>query len=141
MTTPITSLPGIGPKRAERFAALGLYTAGDLLYHFPRAYQHRGNIQTLAAVGYSNVMPSDAETGEHSSAAFMLTVATEPRTAMLKNRMTMTKFVAFDETARVTISFFNNKYVTDIFNLIGPKAKLNSYHCLPALPQQPMLFL
>nr|MBQ4317588.1 ATP-dependent DNA helicase RecG [Clostridia bacterium] len=119
MTTPITSLPGIGPKRAERFAALGLYTAGDLLYHFPRAYQHRGNIQTLAAVGYSNVMPSDkdydAETGEHSSAAFMLTVATEPRTAMLKNRMTMTKFVAFDETARVTISFFNNKYVSDIF--------------------------
>jgi len=114
MNTPITSIPGIGQKRAERLAALGISTAADLLYHFPRAYQHRGNIQSLQSVAYSSVMPGETE---HEPAAFMLTVATEPRTAQLKGRMTLTKFTAFDESGRVTVSFFNNRYVTDIFKV------------------------
>jgi len=115
MNTPIKNLPGIGAKRAERFAALGIETVGELMYHFPRGYQHRGNIQTLVSVASSNLMTNDGD--EHEAAAFMLTVGTEPRTALLKNRMTMTKFTAFDQSGSVTISFFNNKYISDIFKV------------------------
>jgi ATP-dependent DNA helicase RecG len=33
---PLTYLPGIGPKNAERLARLGLYSVRDLLFYFPR---------------------------------------------------------------------------------------------------------
>jgi len=36
--TPLTILPGVGPKRAAALANLGLTTAGDLLDYIPRDY-------------------------------------------------------------------------------------------------------
>jgi ATP-dependent DNA helicase RecG len=35
---PVTSLPGVGPKIAERLASLGIETLRDLIEHIPRAY-------------------------------------------------------------------------------------------------------
>src|SRR5690348_17584812 len=37
-TSPVKFLKGVGPKRAEAFARLGIRTAGDLLYHAPHRY-------------------------------------------------------------------------------------------------------
>src|SRR5206468_5022686 len=34
----VSSLPGVGPKIAERFALLGIETVRDLVEHVPRAY-------------------------------------------------------------------------------------------------------
>jgi len=34
-------LPGIGPRRAESYAAAGLHTRRDLLYHVPNRYRAR----------------------------------------------------------------------------------------------------
>lgn len=39
--TPLKNLKGIGPKRSERLAELGLNTVLDLLYYFPRRYLDR----------------------------------------------------------------------------------------------------
>lgn len=103
--TKITGLSGIGKKRAEAFARLGIYTVEDLLYHFPRTYQNRGKILPL---GTSN----DGDTG-----AFILTVGTRPQTVMLKNRMQLTKFTAFDDTGKCTVVFFNQAFVKDIFHV------------------------
>ena len=104
-STNISKLSGIGKKRCECFEKLGIKTIEDLLYHFPRAYQNRGEILPLA-------MTPDGTVG-----AFRLTIATKPQTVMLKNRMQLTKFVAFDDTAKVTIIFFNQSYVKDVFNV------------------------
>jgi ATP-dependent DNA helicase RecG len=38
---PVTSLPGVGPKRADSLRNLGIFTIGDLLRHFPRTYIDR----------------------------------------------------------------------------------------------------
>jgi len=38
-TTELQFLKGVGPKRAELFARLGLRNARDLLFNFPRAYE------------------------------------------------------------------------------------------------------
>ena len=81
-STVVSSLSGIGKKRYESFLNLGVNTVEDLLYHFPRAYQNRGEILPLA-------MTPDGTVG-----AFLLTVATKPQTVMLKNRKQLTKFVA-----------------------------------------------
>jgi len=37
--TPVQYIKGVGPARAEHFAALGVMTVGDLLEYFPRDYQ------------------------------------------------------------------------------------------------------
>ncbi len=44
LTTPIQYLKGIGPKRAQQFARIGVKTVGDLLFLVPRRYLDRSQI-------------------------------------------------------------------------------------------------
>lgn len=101
----ISSLKGVGAKRAEAFAKIGIYTVSDLLDHFPRAYQNRGNIRKL----------SEAILNENCS--YLLTVGTQPRSATLKNRKVITKFRAFDESGTVEITYFNSRYLENSFRV------------------------
>ena len=39
LSNSVTSLPGVGPKRAQQIRKLGLETIGDVLYSFPRDYK------------------------------------------------------------------------------------------------------
>ena len=105
LQSPVTELPGIGKTRAEALAKIGIATVRDLLYHFPRAYENRGNVKTVL----------EAIDGETHS--LCLTIATEPKTAKLPRHMTLTKFRAFDETGTVEILFFNQPYCRDVFTV------------------------
>ncbi len=101
----IGALSGIGVKRAEAFSRLSVYTVGDILRHFPRAYQNRGNVRLL----------SEAVEGE--SCSFLLTIGTQPRSATLKNRKTITKFTAFDDSGSVVITYFNSRFIEKVFHV------------------------
>ncbi len=46
--TPVTELPAVGPARAKALARLGIRTAGDLLGHYPRAYDDRTRTAEIA---------------------------------------------------------------------------------------------
>ncbi len=106
LKSPIESLAGIGVKKAELFSSLGMKTVGDLLYRFPRAYQNRSDIKTLAEA---------AILGE--TCAMLLTVGSQPSNAVLRGRMTLTKFSAFDESGKCTVVFFNQSYIKEVFTL------------------------
>lgn len=103
--TPISFVPGIGAARAKALEKLGITTVKELLYHFPRGYQNRGNVLNLLGC-------PDGTVG-----AFILTVATAPRSAQLKNRKTITKFSAYDDSGTCSVVFFNQPYVKDIFHV------------------------
>ncbi len=105
INSSISTMHGIGQKRADAFCRIGVYTIGDLLNHFPRAYQNRGNVRLL----------SEAVYGENCS--YMLTVGCRPRSVTLKNRKVITKFKAFDESGTVEINYFNQRYVEDCFRI------------------------
>ena len=47
---PVSTLPGIGPKVAEKLAARGLATVGDLWLHLPRQYEDRTRIVPIRAL-------------------------------------------------------------------------------------------
>jgi len=49
LQTPLRYLLGIGPKRAEQLAGIGLLTVADLLYHLPFRYEDRRRINKIAA--------------------------------------------------------------------------------------------
>lgn len=38
LTDPVSVLPGVGPKREEGLASLGIHTVGDVLFYFPYRY-------------------------------------------------------------------------------------------------------
>ncbi len=94
-------MKGVGESRAKALAKLGITTVGQLLYHFPRAYEFRGNVKLL----------TEAESGE--TAAFILTAATDVHNAALKRGMTISKLRAFDESGSCEITFFNQPYIKD----------------------------
>lgn len=106
LDSPVRLLPGVGPARAEELAALHISTVGDLLFHFPRAYQNRGQIESVL---------SAVQSGE--KCAMILTVGSEPTSALLPGRKTLIKFTAFDETGKITVAFFNQNYVKSVFHI------------------------
>ncbi len=108
--TPISSLPGVGSARQAAYGRMGVFSAEDLLYHFPRAYEPRGDIHMLAeAVGES--FRSGARM------ATVLTVSTEAKVSRVKGRMTLCKFRAFDDSGVCEITFFNQDYLRATFTV------------------------
>ena len=54
----VRDLKGVGPAKAAAYEKMGIYTKEDLLYHFPRAYENRGDIKLL-----DKCIPGDKEIG------------------------------------------------------------------------------
>ncbi|MBP3665413.1 MAG: ATP-dependent DNA helicase RecG [Clostridia bacterium] len=111
--TPIEALSGVGPTRKAAYNKMGVYTVEDLLCHFPRAYEHRGDIRALAE------SRDDAYKTGKARMATLLTVSTEPRVSRVKGRMTVLKFRAFDESGTCDITFFNQEFLRNTFTVGG----------------------
>lgn len=103
MDTDVRSLYGVGEVKAAAYARLGIRTVSDLLMHYPRGYENRADVRLLA------------DSSADGKTALVLTVATEPKLARLKNRMTLVKFKAYDESGFCEITFFNQEYLKNVF--------------------------
>ena len=98
-------LSGVGPARVKAYARLGIDTVNDLIYHFPRAYENRGDIKLL-----SECIPGN-------KAALEMVIGTVPKKTMIRRGMTLLKFTAFDESGTCEITFYNQNYLADKFPL------------------------
>ena len=105
LDTSIKKLYGVGDVKARAYGKLGITTVGDLLCHYPRGYENRGDVKLLS------------QTTPDVKSAVVLTVATQPTLARLKNRMTLVKFKAYDESGFCEITFFNQEYLKNAFPL------------------------
>ncbi len=103
LDSSIRRLYGIGEVKAKAYSRLGVYTVGDLLLHYPRGYENRGDVRLLC------------DTAEDSKASVILTVATQPRAAKIKKFMSLLKFKAFDDSGSCEITFFNQDYLKNSF--------------------------
>ncbi len=101
--SPVTVLSGVGKTRAAAYARMGIGTLGELIRHYPRAYENRGDIRLLADAR------ADGKT------AVILTVATEPRAVRLRSHKSFLKFRAFDESGTCEIVYFNQDYLKNQF--------------------------
>lgn len=101
--TDVKKLYGVGAVRAEAYAGMGIRTVGDLLCHYPRGYEDRGNVKLIG------------ESDGISKSAYILTVATQPKSVRIKGRMSLTKFTAYDDSASCEITFFNQEYLKNVF--------------------------
>ena len=86
---------------AKRFASLNIFTLGDLICHFPRGYEDRTKILPIEK------MEVDVP------ACFKAMVMNTPRTAHIRKGLDLTKVQVADHTARLTLTFFNNKFAAE----------------------------
>ena len=97
--SPVTVLSGVGPARAAAYEKMGVRTLGDLVTHYPRAYENRGDIRLLANASVDG------------KSAVVLTVASDPKTVRLRSHKSFLKFRAFDESGSCEIVYFNQDYL------------------------------
>ena len=101
----ILTLPGIGPKKAALFSRLGLHSLGDLLRFYPRDYENRTKLVSIA----------ELEPGQ--PACFLASVISNPQTHAIpkpgRQRLEVTKVVVADDTQRLHLTFFNQGYLTE----------------------------
>ncbi len=101
LSDPVTILKGVGPTKAKQFAQLNIFTLGDLICHFPRGYEDRTRLVTI----------DQLETDK--PACFKAMVMGTPRTAHIRKGLDVTKVQVADHTARLNLTFFNQKFTTD----------------------------
>ncbi len=101
LSDPITILKGIGPTKAKQFAALNIFTLEDLLCHFPRGYEDRTQL-----IPIEKLEPD-------RPACFRAMVMNTPRTSHIRKGLDITKVQVADHTARLTLTFFNQKYTAE----------------------------
>ena len=101
LNTGIRYLKGVGEKRAEAFAKLGIFTVGDLLNFFPRDYEDRRKTLDI----------SELRAGD--KACIRASISSAVKTRKIRNGFTLTEFRAVDESGGINIVYFNQKYVAD----------------------------
>ncbi len=101
LSDPITILKGIGPTKAKQFANLNIFTLGDLICHFPRGYEDRTRLVTIDKLEVDK------------PACFKAMVMNTPRTNHIRKGLDITKVQVADHTARLTLTFFNQKYTAE----------------------------
>ena len=101
LSDPITILKGIGPTKAKQFAQLNIFTLRDLICHFPRGYEDRTKLLTIDKLEVD------------TPACFKAMVMNTPRTNHIRKGLDLTRVQIADHTARLTVTFFNNKFAAE----------------------------
>ncbi len=101
LSTSVQYIKGVGPKTAQRFAKLGVETAGQLLELYPRDY-----------VDYSRPYPV-ASAPYEGSCVVKATVYSKQGEVRVNGGKRMCKVLAGDETAMLELVWFNNPYTAE----------------------------
>ncbi len=95
----IRYLKGVGEKKAHTLSKLGVDTVGALLRFYPRAYEDWGTIDEI----YSDNLQKTV-----CVRAVVVSNVTEHK---IRNKLTLYKFVAADQSGRMQVTIYNNKYL------------------------------
>ncbi len=99
LDAPLTTVPGIGPRRAASLEALGCRTVEDLLLHLPFRYEDRARFMPLASVR------------EGDRVSFLATVRA-PRLIRTRRRgFSIFQATLDDGTAALPVLWYNQPYL------------------------------
>ena len=101
LDTRVQFLKGVGEARAKTLAKQGIFSVGDLLRNYPRAYEDWNNVTPIR----------DAEINEN--VCLKAIIAERPAVVRINGGKILVKTAIADGTDYMYIVFFNNKYVKD----------------------------
>lgn len=95
----IQYIKGVGPKKSYLLKRLGINTVEDMVWHVPRNYDDRRNIQKII-----NLRPGE-------KATFYGRIFGRVNVQRLRRNLLLTKFNIKDETGNIEVVFFNKAYL------------------------------
>src|SRR5260221_11508419 len=98
LKSPITRLSKVGPKYQQLLEKLEIYTAEDLLYHFPFRYDDFSAVKKISEI-------QDAET------VTIRADLTSIRNVFTRNGKRITVAQVSDESGKLNIIWFNQHYL------------------------------
>ena len=101
----ITTLNGIGQKRAEFFRTLGVFTLNDLLRFYPRGYEDRTSVKKIAEI-------KDGDT-----VCFRARAVSPIRENFVRKNMYVCSVKVSDGTGFIEVVWFNNRYIKNMFDI------------------------
>lgn len=99
LETPVDQLHTVGKTIAQRLQRIGIFTARDLLYHFPTRYEDFSNVQAI-----SKLTPNQQVTIRGKIDAIQARRS-------YRRRLSITEALVTDETGTVKIIWFNQAYL------------------------------
>lgn len=102
---PLTSLNGIGTKKALLFNKLGINCVGDLITFYPRTYEDWSNIKNISELEYGETCCVKAVLG------------TPVSDARISGNRIVSRCTIYDETGTLKIVFFNNRYISSMLEV------------------------
>ena len=108
MNELVTTLSGVGPKRAETLAKLGIETTGDLLRHYPVRYEDRRRPVSVGAL----------VNGESALTRVRVRRVIRAPSAIrgaLASRIPM-KVICGDDSGDMTLLYFNARWMSGVFH-------------------------
>ncbi len=94
----IRDLNGVGERRAQLYKKLGIFTFGDLLRHYPRAYEDWSKLTPLC-----QAMPNEP-------CCIKGWAMTSPMEHRVRKGMTLYRFRVSDGQDTVQVTLFNNRF-------------------------------
>ncbi|MCX7920219.1 MAG: ATP-dependent DNA helicase RecG [bacterium] len=108
LDTSVQYVKGVGPKRAELLARIGVVTIRDLLFYFPRDYQDRRNITPIAQL----------EPGSFATVMGTITAVQESKPVKRGTRVRhILKITISDQSGLMDLVWFNQPYRKDQFTI------------------------
>jgi len=103
--TPVQFVKGVGPARAKLLANLGVHTAEDLLYLFPRRYEDRTRLTPI----------KELKAGQTQAVAGTVIVGGGRKTWFTKKHVF--EIVVGDDGGRIFCVWFNQPYLDKYFKV------------------------
>ncbi len=101
LTDPVTALPGVGDKRADLLHNLDIVTVRDLLFLFPRDYQDRRTIESIASIAEGDTVTIEAE-------------VVKARPVRLRRRLSMAEVTLRDDSGEIRAVWFGQDYLVRV---------------------------
>jgi len=97
---PVSRLKGVGPRRADRLAQVGIHTVRDLLWHLPRRYERR----SVVPIG-------DLLRGGEGAEGTVQGVVRRCSTGYIRGRLSITRAQLEDDSGQVWAVWFNQSFM------------------------------
>jgi ATP-dependent DNA helicase RecG len=101
LDTDVRYVKGVGEARAKGLARLGIHTLGDLVRHFPRAYEDRTVFRRV----------SELAPGE--SVCVRATVAAQPVLRKVRQGLDILTLSVADDSGAMSVAYFNQSFIKD----------------------------
>lgn len=103
---PLRYIKGIGPKVAEKFGKEGFFKVWDLLLHLPFRYEDRRDVVPIISLRAPN-----------KNYCIRGKIFAKEKFRARFRKLTIIKILVADSTGFITVNFYNQPYLLDIFKI------------------------